>query len=130
MNLSFALFVVVGFVAVVLLIEGLFVYWNDTKSPEVRRVSERLRAISAGGHSDATELKLLKQRGVELPLILSDHSDWDELTQTIRDTGAGEVWVTHGREEALVHYATGRGIRARALALIGFEDEDSEEGAS
>lgn len=62
MNLSFALFVVVGFVAVVLLIEGLFVYWSDTKSPEVRRVSERLRAISAGGHTDASDLKLFKQR--------------------------------------------------------------------
>ena len=30
-----------------------------------------------------------KQRGVELPLIISDHSDWDELTATIRETGAG-----------------------------------------
>ena len=75
-----------------------------------------------------------RQRGVELPLVISDHADWDELCRTLEDVGAPEVWVTHGREEALVHYATGRGIRARALALIGFEDEDSEgesgEGAS
>lgn len=62
MNTSFALFVVLGFVAVVLLLEGLYVYWNDTKSPEVRRVGDRLRAISAGGHTEAGELKLLKQR--------------------------------------------------------------------
>jgi len=62
MNLSFALFVVVGFVAVVLLIEGLYVYWSDTKSPEVRRVEQRLRAISAGGRTDPDDLKLLKQR--------------------------------------------------------------------
>lgn len=62
MNLSFALFVVVGFVAVVLLIEGLYVYWSDTKSPEVRRVEQRLRAISAGGHTDRDDFKLLKQR--------------------------------------------------------------------
>lgn len=62
MNTSFALFVVLGFVAVVLLLEGLYVYWNDTKSPEVRRVGDRLRAISAGGHTEASELKLLKQR--------------------------------------------------------------------
>ncbi|MBK1836527.1 ligase-associated DNA damage response exonuclease [Azospirillum sp. YIM B02556] len=67
-----------------------------------------------------------RQRGVELPLVISDHADWDELCQTLEDVGAPEVWVTHGREEALVHYATSRGIRARALALIGFEDEDSE----
>jgi len=65
-----------------------------------------------------------KQRGVELPLIISDHADWDELTQTLEDVAAPEVWVTHGREEALVHWAAERGIRARALSLIGREDED------
>jgi len=64
-----------------------------------------------------------KQRGVELPLIISDHADWDELSQTITDVGAPELWVTHGREEALVHQATQMGVRARALALIGFEEE-------
>lgn len=64
-----------------------------------------------------------KQRGVELPLIISDHSDWDELTETIRDTGAREVWVTHGREEALVRWCELNGIAAQALHLIGFEDE-------
>ena len=64
-----------------------------------------------------------RQRGVELPLILSDHSDWDELTATILDTGASEVWVTHGREEALVRWCEINGIAARALHLVGFEDE-------
>lgn len=62
MDLGFALFVVIGFVAVVLLLEGLYVYWSDTKSPEVRRVSERLRAISAGGHTQGEDLQLIKQR--------------------------------------------------------------------
>lgn len=65
-----------------------------------------------------------KQRGVELPLIISDHADWDELLATLDDVAAPEVWVTHGREEALMHAASLRGIRARALALVGF-DEDS-----
>jgi putative mRNA 3-end processing factor len=65
-----------------------------------------------------------KARGVELPLVISDHADWDELTATIDEVGAEEVWVTHGREEALVHHATQRGYRARALALAGFEEEE------
>jgi putative mRNA 3-end processing factor len=64
-----------------------------------------------------------KQRGVELPLIISDHSDWDELTATIHDTGASEVWVTHGREEALVRWCELEGIAARPLHLVGYEDE-------
>ncbi len=64
-----------------------------------------------------------KQRGVELPLIISDHSDWDELTETILETGASEVWVTHGREEALVRWCEMAGIAARPLNLVGYEDE-------
>ncbi len=66
-----------------------------------------------------------KQRGVELPLIISDHADWDELLATLDDVGAPEVWVTHGREEALMHAAELRGVRARALSLVGFEEEGS-----
>jgi putative mRNA 3-end processing factor len=65
-----------------------------------------------------------KASGVELPLIISDHADWDELTQTLDDVAADEIWVTHGREEALVHYATKAGYRARALALSGFEEDE------
>ncbi|UUZ75868.1 type II secretion system F family protein [Polaromonas sp. P1(28)-13] len=61
MNAGVALFAVLAFIAVVLLFEGFFVYWNDSKSPEVRRVEQRLRAISAGGH-EAGESQLLKQR--------------------------------------------------------------------
>ncbi len=64
------------------------------------------------------------QRGVELPLILSDHADWDELTETLTEIAPREVWVTHGREDALVHWCTTRQIKARALALVGYEDED------
>jgi putative mRNA 3-end processing factor len=66
-----------------------------------------------------------RQRGVELPLVISDHADWDELNRTLADSGAAEIWVTHGREEALVHQATRDGRRARALALVGREDEDA-----
>ncbi len=64
------------------------------------------------------------QRGVELPLIVSDHADWDELTDTLSELGPKEVWVTHGREDALVHWCATRQIKAKALALAGFEDED------
>ncbi|MEM8839395.1 MAG: ligase-associated DNA damage response exonuclease [Pseudomonadota bacterium] len=64
-----------------------------------------------------------KQRGVELPLIISDHADWDELTETIDEIAPSEVWVTHGREEALVRWCEIRGIRARPLNMVGYEDE-------
>jgi hypothetical protein len=56
-----------------------------------------------------------RQRGVELPLVISDHADWDELADTIKTVAPGEVWVTHGREEALVRWCAIHGIPARPL---------------
>ena len=64
-----------------------------------------------------------KQRGVELPLILSDHADWDELTQTVRDVDPEELWITHGREDALVRWAELEGRKARPLRLVGYDEE-------
>jgi putative mRNA 3-end processing factor len=64
------------------------------------------------------------QRGVELPLILSDHADWDELTETLLELRPKEVWVTHGREDAILHWCMTHQIKARALDLVGYEDED------
>lgn len=64
------------------------------------------------------------QRNVELPLIISDHADWNELTATIREIGAEETWITHGREDALLHWCSVHQMKARALALIDREDED------
>ncbi|TVR12027.1 MAG: DNA ligase-associated DEXH box helicase, partial [Salinarimonadaceae bacterium] len=69
-----------------------------------------------------------RQRGVELPLVISDHADWDGLVATIRETGAGEVWVTHGEAEALVHWCGTQGVAARPLNLLGY-GEEAEEGA-
>jgi len=64
-----------------------------------------------------------KQSGVELPLVLSDHADWADLLQTIDEVAPAEVWVTHGRESALIRALELKGVRARALSLIGYEDD-------
>jgi putative mRNA 3-end processing factor len=68
-----------------------------------------------------------KSRGVELPLVISDHADWAELNATLDAVGAPEVWVTHGREEALIHAAGLRGLNGRALRLVGYGEEDEAE---
>jgi putative mRNA 3-end processing factor len=69
-----------------------------------------------------------RQRGVELPLVISDHADWDGLTSTIAATGAAEVWVTHGQEDALVHWSVTHGLQARPLDIVGYGDEDETDG--
>jgi len=68
-----------------------------------------------------------RQRGVELPLVISDHADWDGLTATIAATGAGEIWVTHGQEDALVHWCKSQGLRAQPLDLVGYGEEEESE---
>jgi putative mRNA 3-end processing factor len=67
-----------------------------------------------------------RQYGVALPLVISDHADWDGLTATIAATGAGEIWVTHGQEDALVHWCATQGLKARPLDIVGYGDEDDE----
>lgn len=68
-----------------------------------------------------------RQRGVELPLVISDHADWDELTGTLDELSPGEVWITHGREEALLRWCELKGQPARALRLIGYDEEADED---
>ncbi len=89
--------------------------------PWSRRLPDPVTALASGW---MRVRQRAKARGVELPLVISDHADWDELTATIEETEAEEIWVTHGREEALVHYATKSGRRAGALALTGFDEEE------
>ena len=67
-----------------------------------------------------------RQRGCELPLVISDHADWNELLETIKDTGAKKIWVTHGREDALVYQCRQLGLEAEPLSIQG-RDEDGEE---
>lgn len=70
-----------------------------------------------------------RQKGVELPLIISDHADWDDLQATICEVGASEIWVTHGEAEALVHWCGTIGLAAKPLHLVGYGDEGEAEPA-
>jgi len=86
-----------------------------------RRLPDPITAMASGW---MRVRQRARQRNVELPLIVSDHADWDELTQTIQELAPREVWITHGREEALKHWCMTRQIKARELNLVGYEDED------
>ncbi|MTW11275.1 pilus assembly protein TadB [Pseudoduganella eburnea] len=58
------------FLAVVLLIEGMYLTWNSAKGPEAERVARRLRMMSAGGHAGGDSHSMIKQRMLsETPLF-------------------------------------------------------------
>lgn len=86
-----------------------------------RRLPDPITAMASGW---MRVRQRARQRGVELPLVISDHADWTELTQTIAEVNPAETWITHGREEALLRWCELNQRRARALALVGREDED------
>jgi len=90
-----------------------------------RRFPEPVTAFASGWMRIRARAR---QRRVELPLVISDHSDWHGLTATVVATGASEIWVTHGAEEALVHWCRTRGLAARPLHIIGYGEEDADSG--
>jgi len=90
-----------------------------------RRFPEPITAFASGWMRVRARAR---QRGVELPLVVSDHADWDGLCATIAATGASETWVTHGAEDALVHWCLLRGLAARPLRFVGYGDEDETGG--
>lgn len=59
----FLFFGVAVFVAVVLGLEGGYLWWNDRRGPEAKRIERRLRAASAGGHGQE-QISILKQRAL------------------------------------------------------------------
>jgi putative mRNA 3-end processing factor len=90
-----------------------------------RRLPDPVLAVASGWMSVKQRAR---QSGVELPLVISDHADWNELRETITETGASTVWVTHGREDALVYWSQQQGLAAEPLRIEAYEDgpEDAE----
>ncbi len=56
-----------------------------------------------------------RQRSVDRGFVLSDHVDWPGLLQTIRETGAEHVWVTHGYTSVVTRWLNDQGIDARVI---------------
>jgi tight adherence protein B len=73
----FLFFILAIFIAVVLLLEGLYTGWNAKKGPEAKRLERRLRIMSAGGYRDDQQISILKQR------LLSDSPFLQRILQGI-----------------------------------------------
>jgi putative mRNA 3-end processing factor len=66
-----------------------------------------------------------RRQGFDRGFALSDHADWPALLQTIEETGARRVLVTHGYTEPLARWLREQGLDAAALKTR-FEGEVAE----
>jgi putative mRNA 3-end processing factor len=96
---------------------------SATNDRWARRFADPITAFASGWMQVRARAR---QGGVELPLVISDHADWDELTSTVDELRPGELWITHGREEALARWAELHGVSARALRLVGYDEEGDD----
>jgi tight adherence protein B len=74
MDTLFYIFAVLVFAAVILLIEGAYLWWSDHFGASATRIGKRLRLMSGGSGADAEQVSILKQRryanGPELDAML------------------------------------------------------------
>jgi putative mRNA 3-end processing factor len=88
-----------------------------------RRFADPLPAFASGWMRVRARAR---QRQVELPLVISDHADWTELTATLKELEPAEIWITHGGEEALLRWCELNAQKARALSLVGYDEDEGE----
>jgi tight adherence protein B len=61
MDMLYYVLILLGFVALVLFIEGMYMSWDSYRGPEAKRIERRLQAMSAGAHG-GHEPTLIKRR--------------------------------------------------------------------
>lgn len=96
---------------------------SATRDRWARRFADPVVAFASGWMGVRARAR---QRGCELPMVLSDHADWPELIATFAELTPQEVWITHGREEGLLRWCELNNQPARALRLVGYDEEDEE----
>ena len=66
-----------------------------------------------------------RRRGYQRGFVLSDHADWPGLLRTVQETGANQIYVTHGYKDLLARYLSHEGYAAQSLDTL-FTGDDSE----
>jgi putative mRNA 3-end processing factor len=60
-----------------------------------------------------------RRKGYERGFVLSDHADWPGLIRTVKESGARQVYVTHGQNDVLSRYLSEvEGINAAPLSSL------------
>ncbi|MBO9666916.1 MAG: ligase-associated DNA damage response exonuclease [Bdellovibrio sp.] len=93
------------------------------RSPWMKRFKEPQTAFASGW---MLVRGTRRRKGYEKGFALSDHADWNELNQTIQETQAQTIFLTHGRTDVLQRYLTEQGKTVRLFQT----EYDAHEEAS
>ncbi len=70
-----------------------------------------------------------RRRAGDRGFVISDHADWPGLLTAINETGAENIYVTHGYTDIFTRYLNEAGYTARIVETeFGTEDEEAEAG--
>jgi len=67
-----------------------------------------------------------RRRNADAGFALSDHADWDGLLQTVKETGAERIFVTHGFQSAFSRYCNEEQIAVAAEVKTQYGNEEEE----
>ncbi len=68
----------------------------------------------------------VRRRNADAGFALSDHADWKGLLQTVKETGAEKIFVTHGFQAVFTRYLNEIGIEAAEVKTeYGSEEEEN-----
>ncbi len=65
-----------------------------------------------------------RRKGYDQGFVISDHADWPALLQTVRETGAKKIFVTHGYTDELSRFLRQQGHAAEPLETLFMRDEE------
>ncbi|MBC7658975.1 MAG: ligase-associated DNA damage response exonuclease [Chitinophagaceae bacterium] len=66
-----------------------------------------------------------RRKAYDQGFVISDHADWPALIQTVRETGAKKIYVTHGYTDELSRFLNEQGHSAEPLETLFAREEDA-----
>ncbi len=86
---------------------------------------DRLRAFASGWMRIRGNRR---RRSIDRGFVLSDHSDWDGLVETITATAAEKIVVTHGYATELARWLQEEGRQAEVIPTVFRSNEEDAAG--
>lgn len=90
--------------------------------------ARRFRPASTGFASGWMRLRgVRRRRAVDRGFVVSDHADWDGLNSAIAETGAENIYATHGYTDIFARWLNSQGYNAQVVPTE-FTGESLDDG--